>query len=311
MKFLIAGGAGFIGSNLCKKLVEMKHHVLCVDNFATSNSKNISELNNNKYFSFINHDIINKIDFELDVDGIFNLACPASPDKYQLNPINTLKTSFLGTLNLLEISKEKNVRFLLSSTSEVYGDPLEHPQLEDYYGNVNCFGPRACYDEGKRIAETLCYNFHKKFKIDIRIPRIFNTYGPKMLIDDGRVVTNFISRSLKNQNIEIYGDGEQTRSFCYIDDLIDGLLKIYFLDQKVLNEPLNIGNPTEFKIKDLAKLIIELTGSSSKIIYKKLPENDPLRRKPNIDKAKKLLNWEPKISLKEGLKKTINFVKKN
>ncbi len=311
MKFLIAGGAGFIGSNLCKKLVKMKHHVLCLDNFATSNNKNILELNDSKYFSFIKHDIVNKIDFDLDIDGIFNLACPASPDKYQLNPIDTLKTSFLGTLNLLEIAKNKNLRFLLSSTSEVYGDPLEHPQLENYYGNVNCFGPRACYDEGKRVAETLCYNFHEKFKIDVRIPRIFNTYGPKMLINDGRVVTNFISKALKNQKIEIYGDGEQTRSFCYIDDLIDGLLKIYFSNLNSLNKPINIGNPVEFKIKDLAKLIINLTSSSSKIIYKKLPENDPLKRKPNINKAKKLLNWEPKISLADGLKKTIDFVSKN
>ena len=306
MKYLVAGGSGFIGSHLCKELLNMENEVICLDNFYTGSEENNSNLLDNKNFTLIEHDIINKIDIK--VDGIFNLACPASPEKYQLDPIKTSKTSFIGTLNLLELANKYKIKFLLASTSEVYGDPKIHPQIESYYGNVNCFGPRACYDEGKRIAETLCYDFHNKYNTEIRVPRIFNTYGPKMMIKDGRVITNFISRALRNVDLEIYGNGNQTRSFCYVDDLINGLIKIFFKDLKELNSPINIGNSNEFKIIDLAKKIIELTGSSSKIKYKKLPFNDPMQRKPDIKKIEKIVKWHPKTELLTGLKKTINYI---
>lgn len=308
MKFLVAGGAGFIGSHICEKLILLNHEVVCLDNFYTSSKKNIKHLLDFRNFFLIKKDVTKKI--KLEVDGIFNLACPASPKKYQYDPIYTAKISFYGNLNLLELATSQKIKYLFTSTSEIYGDPLEHPQKETYYGNVNCFGPRACYDEGKRFAETICYDFKKKFNTNIRIPRIFNTYGPRMMLDDGRVITNFIFNALKGQNIEIYGDGSQTRSFCYIEDMVKGLLKLFFSNKKNLDIPINIGNPTENSIKELADLVIDMTGSKSKIVYKKMPVNDPIRRKPDINKINKKLGWQPSIKLKDGLYKTISYIEK-
>jgi UDP-glucuronate decarboxylase len=300
-KILVAGGAGFIGSHLCKKLLDEGNYVICIDNFLTGKKDNLIRHKNYKY---INHDIINPIDIE--VDEIYNLACPASPKQYFKYPIYTTKISVIGTLNLLELASKYNAKFLQASTSEVYGDPEIHPQTEEYFGNVNPIGPRACYDEGKRCAETLCSDFKREKNLDIKIVRIFNTYGPRMRKDDGRVVSNFITQALKGEDITIYGDGSQTRSFQYVDDLIDGMVKMmnsnYF-------GPINLGNPEEFSVLELAHKIISLIDSKSKIIFKPKLQDDPKKRKPDISKAKELLSWEPKVSVEEGLKKTIKYFK--
>ncbi len=302
-KILIAGGAGFIGSHLCNKLIK-DNFIYCIDNFLTGNINNIQHLLNKPNFKLINHNIINPID--LKVDEIYNLACPASPKKYFRHPIETLKTSFIGTLNLLELTEKNNAKFLQASTSEIYGDPLMHPQKEDYYGNVNPIGPRACYDEGKRCAETLCINFKKTKNLDIKIIRIFNTYGPNMDVNDGRVISNFIVQALTNQDITIYGNGKQTRSFCYIDDLINGIIKMM---NSNYSGPVNLGNPEEYTILDIAKKIIILTNSKSNIIFLPKQKDDPKKRKPNITLVKEKLNWAPTIPLKKGLKKTIEYLK--
>ena len=309
MKLIVTGGTGFLGSHICKRLLEKDYEVICIDNFLTGKKKNISNFIGNPKFKLIEHDIINPIDIA--ADGIFNLACPASPPKYQSNPIYTSKISFMGTYNLLNLAHRNKIRFLQASTSEIYGDPLVHPQNEKYYGNVNPFGPRSCYDEGKRIAETLCYDFHIQKGLDIRIPRIFNTYGPGMSIDDGRVVTSTIKSALKNEDVIIFGDGKQTRSFCYVDDLIDGILKLFFSNDSKLNSPINLGNPSEININHLAYEVINLTNSKSKLKFVDLPMNDPLQRQPDISKANKILGWHPKTSLRDGLTKTINYIKNN
>jgi len=301
---LITGGAGFIGSNLCERLLNDNHKIICVDNLFTGNIKNIEHLMCNTNFKFINHDIINPLEIDDDIDEIYNFACPASPPKYQIDPINTLKVNFLGVLNLLELAKNKKAKFLQSSTSEVYGEPEITPQHENYRGNVNTVGIRSCYDEGKRVAETLIMEYHNQHKVDVRIVRIFNTYGPKMDKDDGRVVTNFINQALNNEDITLYGDGQQTRSFCYIDDQIDGLIKLM---DSTYNYPMNIGNPHEITVKVLATIILRLTNSKSKIVYKDLPSDDPTNRKPDITKAKNILKWEPKYDLEKGIIKTIEY----
>ncbi len=304
-KILVTGGAGFIGSHLCKRLLQQGKKVICLDNLFTGTYDNIKSFLDNENFEFINADIINPID--LDVDEIYNLACPASPVHYQYDPIKTAKTSFLGALNVLELAKNVGARVLQASTSEIYGDPLIHPQTEDYRGNVNTIGPRACYDEGKRIAETLFFDYQRQYGVDIRVVRIFNTYGPNMLENDGRVVSNFIIQALKNVDITVYGDGSQTRSFCYVDDLVDGLIKM--MEQDDFNGPVNLGNPVEMTINELAEMIIEKTGSESKIVYRDLPADDPVKRRPAIQLAKKKLNWQPEVSLSEGLDKTIEYFK--
>ena len=301
---LITGGAGFIGSNLCEKLLKEGHKVICVDNLYTGNIKNIQEFFYNQNFVFLNRDILLHLDITDDIDEIYNLACPASPKKYQQNPINTLQVNFIGVMNLLELAKHKNAKFLQSSTSEIYGEPQISPQTEEYRGNVNTIGIRSCYDEGKRIAETLIMEYYNKYNIDIKIVRIFNTYGPKMDEDDCRVVSNFINQAINNQDITIYGNGDQTRSFCYIDDLIDGLVNLMQSDYHL---PINIGNPNELNVKELANIIIKLTNSKSKLIYKDLPSDDPTNRRPDIKKANQILNWSPKYDLEKGLLKTIDY----
>ena len=300
---LIAGGAGFLGSNLCKKLIK-DNIVICLDNLITGNMANIIPYLESPNFKFIKHDIINPIDIE--IDEIYNLACPASPIHYQKDPIHTLKSSVFGIYNLLELVKKYNAKILQASTSEVYGNPLEHPQKESYFGNVNINGPRSCYDEGKRCAESIMYEYNKQYNTQIRIARIFNTYGKNMQKDDGRVISNFIIQALKNEDITIYGDGLQTRSYCYVDDLIDGLIKLMASN---ITTPTNLGNPIEYTILKTAKIIISKTNSQSKLIFKNLPIDDPQKRKPDISKAKKELNWEPKISLNEGLDNTISYFK--
>jgi UDP-glucuronate decarboxylase len=303
-KILVTGGAGFLGSHLCEKLLEQENHVLCIDNYFTGSKKNIEHLIKNPYFEVIRQDVCFPMYFE--VDEIYNLACPASPYHYQLDPIQTLKTSVLGAYNLLGLAKRTKAKILQASTSEIYGDPTVHPQPEEYWGNVNTLGPRACYDEGKRAAETLFMDYHRKHNIDIKIVRIFNTYGPNMSDKDGRVVSNFIVQSLKNEPITIYGDGSQTRSFCYVDDLIGGIIKM--MNSNVTG-PINLGNPSEFTIRNLATKILQLTNSNSTIIELPLPQDDPLQRRPDISKAKSLLNWEPKVSVDIGLQKTIDYFK--
>jgi len=305
-KILVTGGAGFIGSHLCKKFLQYNYKVICLDNLFTGTLDNIKDFLDNPNFEFIEHDINNYIDIK--VDEIYNFACPASPVHYQIDPIYTMKTNFIGTLNLLELAKKNNSMFLHASTSEVYGNPLEHPQSENYFGNVNIIGPRSCYDEGKRISETLCFDFYRKNNLNIKVIRIFNTYGPNMLEKDGRVISNFIVQAIKNQDITVYGCGKQTRSFCYISDLIDGILKMSEINN--FTGPLNLGNPDEYSIIDLANIIIKLCNSKSKIIFKELPKDDPERRKPNIDLAIKKLNWTPKINLEKGLQKTIEYFRK-
>jgi UDP-glucuronate decarboxylase len=302
MKILVTGGAGFIGSHLCESLLNDGHFVYCVDNLSTGYRKNINHLETNSKFQFIYHDVIDPLN--LLVDQIYSLASPASPIQYQKNPVYTIKTNVLGSINMLELALKNKARILLSSTSEIYGNPLEHPQKETYNGNINPCSERACYNESKRCAETLFYNYHKNYNIDIRIIRIFNCYGPKLASGDGRVISNFIEQALKNEPITIYGNGLQTRSFQYIDDLIIGMKKMMNSD---LIGPVNMGNPIEFTIKELANLIRILTGSSSEIVYKDLPNDDPVRRKPDISLAKEKLGWEPKISLDLGLLKTIEY----
>ena len=301
---LICGGAGFIGSNLCEKLLNDGHKIICVDNLLTGNLKNIEKLFINSNFKFIDHDIIDNLQLDDDIDEIYNLACPASPPKYQKYPIETLKCNFIGILNLLELAKKKKAKFLQTSTSEIYGEPQISPQHEEYRGNVNTIGIRSCYDEGKRIAETLIMEYHNQYNVDTRIARIFNTYGPKMDKDDGRVVSNLINQALNNNDMTIYGNGEQTRSFCYINDQIDGLVKLMISNYVY---PVNIGNPYEINMKQLAATILNLTKSKSGIIYKKLPSDDPTNRKPDISRAKNILNWNPKYDLENGLMKTIEY----
>ena len=307
MQILVTGGSGFIGSHLCEKLLKKGHDVICVDNFYTGQKTNIAHLLNDTRFEIIRHDITFPI--YLEVDQIYNLACPASPIHYQYDPVQTTKTNVHGAINILGMAKRLNARVFQASTSEVYGDPVQHPQKESYWGNVNPIGPRSCYDEGKRCAETLFFDYHRQHNVDIKVGRIFNTYGPNMRPDDGRVISNFIVQALKGKNITIYGDGKQTRSFCYIDDLIEGMIK--FMDTKSgYTGPINLGNPKEYSILEIAKTIIEIVGSSSSVIFTKLPQDDPRKRKPNIDLAKKNLNWIPKISLENGLFKTIEYFKK-
>lgn len=305
-KTLVTGGAGFIGSHLCKKLLDLGKRVLCLDNMFTGTYDNISELYSNPNFEFINANVIHPL--QLDVDEIYNLACPASPIQYQYDPIMTTKTSFLGALNVLDLAKRNGARVLQASTSEIYGDPLVHPQTEDYRGNVNTIGPRACYDEGKRVAETLFSDYRRLYGVDTKIVRIFNTYGPHMLENDGRVVSNFIMQSLGGKPLTIYGDGSQTRSFCYVDDLVNGLISMMDTDSYV-SGPINLGNPREMTVLELAEMIIKKTGSKSEIVFDKLPEDDPVKRKPNIELAIKLLQWEPVIPIEIGIDRTISYFK--
>ena len=304
MKILITGGTGFIGSNLCIYLINKGHTVLCLDNNFTGNLYNISSIKNHENLSYIYHDVLNPLTLDIDIDQIYHLACPASPPKYQADPIYTSKVCYIGTLNMLEFARKKNARILLTSTSEVYGEPLCSPQTEEYRGNVNTLGIRSCYDEGKRIAETLMMDFHRKYNVDTRIARIFNTYGPQMDKTDGRVISNFINQSLRHENITIYGDGSQTRSFCYITDQINGLVKLMNSD---CTSPINIGNPNELTVKQVAEKIIELSQSQSKLLYLPLPKDDPTNRKPDITKANMILNWYPHVKFEEGLLLTIDY----
>ncbi|ACI20835.1 UDP-glucuronic acid decarboxylase family protein [Thermodesulfovibrio yellowstonii] len=306
-RILITGGAGFIGSHLCEKLLSEGHEVLCVDNFYTGKRANIAHLLSNPNFEILRHDIT--FSLYVEVDEIYHLACPASPVHYQFDPVQTIKTAVHGSINMLGLAKRTKAKILLASTSEVYGDPTVHPQQETYWGNVNPIGPRACYDEGKRCAETLFFDYHRQHKVRIKIARIFNTYGPRMHPNDGRVVSNFIIQALKGEDITIYGDGSQTRSFCYIDDMIEGLIKL-MNSENDFTGPVNLGNPFEISILELAKKIIELTGSKSKIVFKPLPDDDPKRRQPDITLAKQKLNWQPFTLLEEGLLKTIEYFRK-
>ena len=307
MKILVTGGTGFIGNHLCRRLLNEGHYIICLDNNFTGNMNNILDLKNNPNFEFIRHDITHPI--LLEVDQIYHLACPASPKSYQYNAIKTIKTNIQGTINALGIAKRTKARILLTSTSEIYGDPKISPQTEEYWGNVNPIGIRSCYDEGKRVAETLMVEYNRSHNTEVRIARIFNTYGPNMNKDDGRVVSNFINQCLSNQDITIYGDGSQTRSFCYIDDTVDGLIKL--MNQNKTIGPINIGNPYEMTIKDLANKILKLIHTKSKIIFNDLPKDDPMKRQPDIQKAKKYLDWSPQINLDEGLKKTITYFQNN
>jgi UDP-glucuronate decarboxylase len=302
----VSGGAGFLGSHLCDSLVAKGHHVICVDNFYTGKQENISHLIGHPKFELVNHDVTSP--FHFDVDGIFNLACPASPIFYQRDPIKTLKTSVYGAINLLDLAKKNSARILQASTSEVYGDPEISPQHEEYWGHVNPIGIRSCYDEGKRAAETLFMDYNRQFNVDIRIARIFNTFGPRMAADDGRVVSNFVTQSLIGKDITIYGDGSQIRSFCYVSDLIDGLIKLFFADD--VHAPINLGNPDPMSILELAKEIIQVTGGKSTIRFERLPLDDPKIREPDIEKAKKMLNWRPIVSRNEGLHETVSYFRK-
>ena len=306
-RVLVTGGAGFLGSHLCDRLIADGHEVICLDNFFTGKKKNIAHLLSNPNFELMRHDVIQPIYAE--VDWIFNLACPASPVHYQRDPVRTIKTNVMGALNSLGCAKQNLARVLQASTSEVYGDPKVHPQPESYRGAVNPIGIRACYDEGKRTAETLFFDYHRQHGLDIRVIRIFNTYGPRMTANDGRVVSNFIMQALKGEDITVYGDGTQTRSFCYVDDLIDGIVKMMNAENFI--GPVNLGNPGEFTMLELAELVLKLTGSKSKIIHQPLPQDDPTQRCPVIDLAKEKLNWEPKIKLEDGLKLTIKYFKEN
>ena len=303
-RILVTGGAGFIGSHLCERLLNDKNEIICLDNLFTGSKNNIAKLRDHKNFEFIRHDIVDPI--KLEVDEIYNLACPASPVHYQYNPIKTIKTSVLGTTNMLGLAQRVNAKILQASTSEVYGDPKVHPQSEDYWGHVNPIGIRSCYDEGKRVSETLCFDYHRQNQVKIKVIRSFNTYGPNMHPEDGRVVSNFIVQALKNQDITVYGKGQQTRSFCYVDDLVDGIIKMMNSDNSFVG-PVNLGNPGEFTILELAQIVLKMTNSKSKIIFHPLPPDDPMQRKPNIALAKEKLGWEPKINLEDGLKKTIHY----
>tara|TARA_B100000674_G_scaffold188883_2_gene153695 strand:- start:3110 stop:4042 length:933 start_codon:yes stop_codon:yes gene_type:complete len=303
MATLITGGAGFLGSHLCERLLERGQEVICMDNFFTGRRRNVAHLLDNPNFELIRHDVVDP--FKVEVDRIYNLACPASPVHYQYNPIKTVKTSVMGAINCLGLAKRVGARILQASTSEVYGDPEVHPQPEEYRGNVNPIGLRACYDEGKRCAETLFFDYHRENQVDIRVVRIFNTYGPRMLENDGRVVSNFIVQALKGEDITIYGNGSQTRSFCYVDDLLDAMMGV--MDQGETVGPVNIGNPVEFSIRELAEKVLEKTDSSSKLVEKPLPSDDPTQRKPDISLAEKVLEWSPKVQLEEGLDRTIPY----
>jgi UDP-glucuronate decarboxylase len=305
MRILVTGGAGFLGSHLSERLLELGHEVVVADNFYTGNKEKIAHLLDNKSFELIRHDVT--FPLYVEVDGIFNLACPASPIQYQKNPVQTFKTSVHGAINMLGLAKRTGARFLQASTSEIYGDPHVSPQEESYWGNVNPIGIRSCYDEGKRAAETLIFDYHRQFGLDIRVARIFNTYGPRMDANDGRVVSNFIVQALKGEPITIYGDGSQTRSFCYVSDLIEGLIKLFFTEK--IYEPVNLGNPNPINMKELAEEVLGLTGSKAKIAYKELPGDDPKQREPNITKAKDLLNWSPKVDRRAGLTSTIDYFK--
>jgi UDP-glucuronate decarboxylase len=303
MRILVTGGAGFIGSHLCERLLADGHDVLCLDNFFTGRRANIVELLDNHRFELIRHDVIEPI--LLEVDQIYNLACPASPIHYQYNPVKTVKTSVMGMINMLGLAKRVRARILQASTSEVYGDPLVHPQPEAYWGNVNPIGLRSCYDEGKRIAETLMMDYHRQNRVDTRIARIFNTYGPRMLEDDGRVVSNFIVQALRGEALTLYGAGDQTRSFCYVDDLVEALIRL--MNVADAHDPVNLGNPGEFTIKELAEEVVKICGSNSGVEYLPLPQDDPKQRKPDISRAQTLLNWNPTIPLNEGLKRTVAY----
>ena len=303
MKVLVSGGAGFIGSHLCERLVERGDDVICLDNLFTGREENIAHLMDRPGFRFVKHDVCEPL--LVDVDRIFNLACPASPIHYQIDPIRTVQTNVMGMINMLEIARRMGARILQASTSEVYGDPAVHPQTEDYWGNVNTIGPRACYDEGKRVAETLMSDYHRQAGVDIRLPRIFNTYGPRMAENDGRVVSNFVLQALRGEELTLYGSGEQTRSFCYVDDLVEGLLRL--MDADGIHDPVNLGNPGEFTMRQLAETVCRLSGTEARVRYLPLPQDDPARRKPDISKAKALLEWEPTISLEDGLERTIDY----
>jgi UDP-glucuronate decarboxylase len=303
---LVTGGAGFLGSHLCDYLINKDYKVFCVDNLFTGKRENIEHLIENPNFEFIQHDIVEPFYLETEeLHEIYNLACPASPIHYQYNPVKTVKANTIGVINMLGLARKYRARILQASTSEIYGDPLEHPQKESYRGNVSTTGPRACYDEGKRVAETLMCDYHRQHNIDIRIIRIFNTYGPRMSVDDGRVVSNFITQALNNDPITIYGDGNQTRSFCYVSDEVEGIYRL--MQHPTLQEPVNVGNPDEYTIKELAEKTIKLTKSKSEIVYKDLPEDDPKKRKPDISLAKQELDWEPTVHVDEGLQKTIDY----
>jgi UDP-glucuronate decarboxylase len=303
---LITGGAGFIGSHLCERLIDAGHDILCVDNFYTGTKDNIRHLLDSKRFELIRHDVW--LPLYVEVDRIYNLACPASPIHYQRDPVSTVKTSVLGAINMLGLAKRRHARILQASTSEVYGDPREHPQQEDYWGHVNPIGPRACYDEGKRCAETLFFDYHRQFNVDIRVVRIFNTYGPRMHPRDGRVISNFIVQALFDEPITLYGDGSQSRSFCYVDDLVDGLVRMMDQDSEI--GPVNMGNPVEFTIRELAEMVLRLTDSNSHIEYRPLPQDDPVRRQPDISKVQSIFDWQPKVALEDGLKETIQYFRK-
>ena len=303
-KILVTGGAGFLGSHLCERLLNEGNEVICLDNYFTGNKRNIVHLMGNPYFEVIRHDITSP--FYIEVDEIYNLACPASPVHYQYNPIKTVKTSVMGAINMLGLAKRIHAKVLQASTSEIYGDPTVHPQPEEYWGNVNPNGIRSCYDEGKRCAETLFFDYHRQNHVRIKVVRIFNTYGPHMHPSDGRVVSNFIMQALRGEDITIYGTGEQTRSFCYCDDLVKGLISMMNTDDSITG-PINLGNPNEFTIKQLAELVIELTGSKSKIVYQPAAQDDPQQRQPIIDKAQQVLGWQPTVQLREGLAKTIEY----
>jgi UDP-glucuronate decarboxylase len=306
-KILVTGGAGFLGSHLCDALIQKGHDVLCVDNFFTGNKDNVSHLSSNPKFELLRHDVT--FPLYVEVDQIYNLACPASPIHYQYDPVQTTKTSVHGAINMLGLAKRTGARILQASTSEVYGDPEVHPQTEDYWGRVNPIGIRSCYDEGKRCAETLFFDYWRQHQLEIKVMRIFNTFGPRMYPNDGRVVSNFIVQALRNEPITIYGDGSQSRSFCYVDDLIKGMVKLMESDRAITG-PINIGNPNEFKIIELAELVLNLTGSQSKITFKPLPQDDPKQRQPDISLAKAKLDWEPKVKLEDGLRETIIYFKK-
>jgi UDP-glucuronate decarboxylase len=303
-RILITGGAGFIGSFLCERLLEAGANVICADNFFTGTRTNIAHLQNHPRFEMMRHDVC--FPLYVEVDEIYNMACPASPIHYQFDPVQTTKTSVHGAINMLGLAKRVKAKILQASTSEVYGDPAVHPQPEEYWGNVNPIGPRSCYDEGKRCAETLFFDYHRQHKLRIKVARIFNTYGPRMHPNDGRVVSNFIVQALKGEDITLYGDGQQTRSFCYVDDLVRGLISLMDSPDHVTG-PINIGNPGEFTIRQLAEQVIDLTGSKSKLVFMPLPQDDPKQRKPNIEKAQEILGWEPKIQLRDGLTKTISY----
>ena len=304
MKILLTGAAGFLGSHLSERLVLEGHHVIGLDDLSTGSLKNLENLRNNSNFTFIEHDVREPI--SLEVDAILNFACPASPVHYQADPVRTIETNFLGIINLLHLARNTGAKILQASTSEVYGDPTESPQKETYWGNVNPIGIRSCYDEGKRAAETLCFDYKRQYGVDARVIRIFNTYGPNMAIGDGRVVSNFIVQALRGEDITIYGDGSQTRSFCYVTDLVDGIYRM-LTHPELQNSPINLGNPHEFSMLELAKLVIEQTNSKSKIVFLDLPQDDPKQRKPDISLAKLVLNWEPSIELSAGVQKTINY----